>query len=453
MSTRFPSDFTWGVATSAYQIEGSPLADGAGPSNWHRFAHEPGRILNGDHGDLACDHYHRFKDDVALIKRLGVDAYRFSFNWARIQPEGRGKVNARGLDFYKRLVDALLAQGIQPFATLHHWDLPAALEDAGGWLNRDTALRFADFTEIMVGALDGQVQDWCTLNEPWVIMHEGHVAGAHPPGLRNLALAPTVAHNLLRAHAEGVRAYRANGRHRIGLVVNIEPKYAASDDARNHAMDHAARIRAEGYMNRLFVDPVFRGEWPEELIEAMGGPEGEAWREVLSESTAPLREPIDWLGVNYYSRAVVRHRAGGFLDTETVRQPNPHTAMGWEVYPPGLTDTLVWLHERTGGIPLYVTENGAAFDDPPVVEGRLHDQPRMDYLRTHLQAASNAIERGVNLRGYFAWSLLDNFEWSFGYSRRFGLVHVDPATQTRTPKDSARLFAEVVATNGECLED
>jgi len=453
VSTRFPSDFTWGVATSAYQIEGSPLADGAGPSNWHRFAHEPGRILNGDHGDLACDHYHRFRDDVALIKRLGVDAYRFSFNWARIQPEGRGKVNARGLDFYKRLVDALLAQGIQPFATLHHWDLPAALEDAGGWLNRDTALRFADFTEIMVGALDGQVQDWCTLNEPWVIMHEGHVAGAHPPGLRNLALAPTVAHNLLRAHAEGVRAYRANGRHRIGLVVNIEPKYAASDDARNHAMDHAARIRAEGYMNRLFVDPVFRGEWPEELIEAMGGPEGEAWREVLSESTAPLREPIDWLGVNYYSRAVVRHRAGGFLDTETVRQPNPHTAMGWEVYPPGLTDTLVWLHERTGGIPLYVTENGAAFDDPPVVEGRLHDQPRMDYLRTHLQAASNAIERGVNLRGYFAWSLLDNFEWSFGYSRRFGLVHVDPATQTRTLKDSARLFAEVVATNGECLED
>lgn len=449
MSTRFPSDFTWGVATSAYQIEGSPLADGAGPSNWHRFAHQPGRILNGDHGDVACDHYHRYKDDIALIKRLGVQAYRFSFNWARIQPEGRGKVNAKGLDFYKRLIDELLANGLAPFATLHHWDLPAALEDAGGWLNRDTALRFADFTEIMVGALDGQVQDWCTFNEPWVIMHEGHVAGAHPPGLRNLALAPTVANNLLHAHAEGVRAYRANGRHRIGLVVNIEPKYAASDDPK----DHAARARAEGYMNRLFVDPVFKGEWPEELVEAMGGPEGDAWREVLSESTTPLMEPIDWLGVNYYSRAVVRHKAGGFLDTETVRQPNPHTAMNWEVYPPGLTDTLAWLHERTGGIPLYVTENGAAFDDPPVTDGRLHDQPRMDYLRSHLRAASKAIEQGVNLRGYFAWSLLDNFEWSFGYDRRFGLVHVDPATQARTLKDSARLFTEVIATNGECLDD
>lgn len=446
MSTRFPTGFTWGVATSAYQIEGSPLADGAGPSNWHRFAHEPGRILGGDHGDVACDHYHRWREDIELIQHLGVGAYRFSFNWARIQPTGKGPVNARGLDFYRRLVDGLLARGIRPWVTLHHWDLPAALEDAGGWLNRDTALRFADFTEIMVGALDGQVEDWCTFNEPWVIMHAGHVEGAHPPGLADLALVPRVAHNLLLAHAEGVRAYRANGRHRIGLVVNIEPKYAASDDPR----DHAARARAEAYMNRLFVDPVFHGEWPEELVEALGE---DAWREVLAEPVARLREPIDWLGLNYYTRAVVRHKAGGFLDTEVVRQPGTHTEMGWEVFPQGLTDTLLWLKKRTGGIPLYVTENGAAFADPPPADGRLHDAPRMAYLRDHLQASIEAIEKGADLRGYFAWSLLDNFEWQFGYSKRFGLVHVDPATGARTPKDSARLFAEMVATNGESLAD
>lgn len=444
MNLHFPVSFTWGVATSAYQIEGSPLADGAGPSNWHRFAHQPGRILGGDTGDVACDHYHRFREDVALIKRLGVAAYRFSFNWARIQPEGRGKVNPKGLDFYKRLVDALHAHGIRPFATLHHWDLPAALEDDGGWLNRDTALRFADFTERMAAALDGQIEDWCTLNEPWVIMHAGHVEGVHPPGLRDLTLVPRVAYNLLLAHAEAVRAYRASGRHRIGLVVNIEPKYAASEDPR----DLAARARAEAYMNRLFLDPIFQGRWPEELIEAMGET---AWRAALAEPIAPLRETIDWLGLNYYTRAVVRHKAGGFLDTETVRQPGLHTEMDWEVFPQGLTDALVWLHERTNGIPLFITENGAAFDDPPVSEGRVHDPLRVSYLNEHIQAALHALQRGVDLRGYFAWSLLDNFEWQFGYSKRFGLVHVDPATGARIPKDSARLFTEVAATNGTCL--
>ena len=438
--TSFPADFTWGVATSSYQIEGSPLADGAGMSNWHRFALEAGRVLNEDHGELACDHYRRSHDDVALIKELGVDAYRFSFNWARIQPNGKGVVNEKGLDFYRRLVDTLLEHGIQPFATLHHWDLPAALEDAGGWLNRDTAHRFADFTEIMTRALDGQVQDWCTFNEPWVIMHEGHVNGAHPPGLMDLAHVPVVANNLLRAHAESVRAYRANGRHRIGLVVNIEPKYAASDSLD----DQAAQARAESYMNRLFIDPIITGEWPQALVDFMGE---DAWREVLDESTAPLREPIDWLGVNYYSRNVVRHKNGGFLDTERVRQPHPHTAMDWEVFPQGLTDTLLWLHQHTHGLPLYVTENGAAIDDPAPHNGGVADQARVDYLREHLHAASMAIEQGVNLRGYFAWSLLDNFEWQFGYSKRFGLVHVDPASQRRTFKDSAHFLREICHAN------
>lgn len=445
MTTRFPTGFTWGVATSAYQIEGSPLADGAGPSNWHRFAHEPGRILNGEHGDVACDHYHRWREDIELIRHLGVGAYRFSLNWARIQPTGKGPVNGKGLDFYRRLVDGLLARGIRPFVTLHHWDLPAALEDAGGWLNRDTALRFADFTELMTGTLDGLVEDWCTFNEPWVIMHAGFVEGVHPPGLVDLRLAPRVAHNLLLAHAEGVRAYRANGRHRIGLVVNIEPKYAASDDP----ADQSARARAEAYMNRLFVDPAFRGEWPEELIEAMGGPQGAAWREVLAEPIERLREPIDWLGLNYYTRAVVRHRTGGFLDTEVVRQPGIHTEMGWEIYPQGLTDTLLWLKGATCGIPLYVTENGAAFYDPPSAEhGRIDDPLRVEYYRTHLHAVLDAIDRGADVRGYYAWSLLDNYEWSSGYSKRFGLVHVDYATQQRTPKASARFYSDVIRANG-----
>ncbi|MEW6445732.1 MAG: GH1 family beta-glucosidase [Pseudomonadota bacterium] len=442
MNLSFPPDFTWGVATSAYQIEGSPLADGAGPSNWHRFAHEPGRILRGEHGDVACDHYHRWREDVDLIERIGARAYRFSFNWARIQPVGKGPVNEKGLDFYRRLVDELLARGIRPFATLHHWDLPAALEDEGGWLNRDTAHRFADFTEIMTRALDGRIEDWCTFNEPWVIMHAGYVAGEHPPGLRDLALAPRVASHLLHAHAEGVRAYRANGSHRIGLVVNIEPKYAASDAP----ADRAAAARAESYMNRLFIDPIITGEWPTPLIEWMGE---DAWRSVLEESATPLRENIDWLGLNYYTRAVVRHKAGGFLDTESVPQTGQHTEMGWEVYPPGLTDTLLWLSERTGGLPLYVTENGAAFDDPPVFDGRVRDDDRVRYLQEHLHAASEAVAQGVDLRGYFAWSLLDNFEWQFGYSKRFGLVHVDPSTRRRTLKDSALAYGDLIrSSNG-----
>ncbi len=434
MRHRFPADFLFGVATSSYQIEGAPLADGAGLSNWHRFALQPGRVHNNDHAGIACDHYHRYREDVALLNELGVHAYRFSFNWARIQPNGKGAINTKGLDFYRRLVDELLKHGIRPFATLHHWDLPAALEDAGGWLTRDTAHRFADFTEIMTRALDEQIEDWCTFNEPWVILHEGHVHGAHPPGLRNPALIPTVANHLLHAHAEAVRAYRANGRHRIGLVLNIEPKYAASDNAE----DVAARERAHAYMNRLFLDPIVHGQWPAPLVAWQGE---ETWREVLMESTAALREPIDWLGVNYYSRNVVRHKQGVFLDAERVRQDALHTAMDWEVYPEGLTDTLRWLHEQTQGMPLYITENGAAFDDPAPQDDHVHDAQRVDYLDQHLHAAADAIAHGVKLRGYFAWSLLDNFEWQFGHSKRFGLVHVDPATQKRTLKKSAHRWA------------
>ncbi|HEX2209694.1 MAG TPA: GH1 family beta-glucosidase [Longimicrobium sp.] len=443
---RFPEGFLWGAATSAYQVEGSPLADGAGVSNWHRFSHTPRMTHDGDTGDVACDHYRRWADDVALMAKLGLRAYRFSISWSRVFPAGTGRINRAGLDFYERLVDALLARGITPNATLYHWDLPAALDDRGGWLNPDIAGWFADYAAAVFRALDDRVPMWSTLNEPWVVMHAGYVVGEHAPGHRSVWEAPRVSHNLLRAHASAVRAYRSMGRNRIGLVVNLEPRYAASD----RPEDLAARARAEAYMNRQYLDPVFHGRYPDELREIFG----EAWPEHADAEAETLREPIDWLGINYYTRSVMRDdpsdppvRAG------RVRQDrHTHTEMGWEVYPPALTDVLVWVRERYGEVPLYVTENGAAFYDPPVAErGEVDDPLRVAYYRDHLRAAHEAIRRGVDLRGYFAWSLLDNFEWSAGYARRFGIVHVDLQTQKRTPKRSARFYADVIRTNGAVL--
>ncbi len=445
-SPRFPDGFLWGAATSAYQVEGSPLADGAGPSTWHRFSHTPGNTVGGETGDVACDHYRRWADDVRLMADLGLGAYRFSISWSRLLPEGTGRVNRAGIDFYSRLVDALLEAGITPMATLYHWDLPAALDDRGGWLNRDAAEWFAEYAATAFRALDDRVPLWATLNEPWVVMHAGYLAGEHAPGHRNLYEAPRVTHNLLRAHGSAVRAYRAEGRGGIGLVVNLEPKYPASDSP----ADRAATARADAYMNRHYLDPVFLGSYPEELREVFG----EAWPDFPAEDFGVIREPVDWLGVNYYTRSVVRDdpeappvRAG------RVRQPrHAHTEMDWEVYPQALEDVLVWVRERCGAVPLYVTENGAAFYDPPVAEGgTLEDPLRVAYFREHLRAVRRAVARGVDVRGYFAWSLLDNYEWSAGYSRRFGIVHVDLETQRRTPKRSARFYGEVIRSNGGAL--
>ncbi len=295
----FPEGFLWGAATSAYQVEGSPLADGAGPSIWHRFAHTPGWVRDGDTGDVACDHYRRWRDDVALMGELGLSAYRFSIAWGRVLPEGRGRVNGKGLDFYSRLVDLLLANGIQPFVTLYHWDLPAALDDLGGWLNRDIAGWFAEYANVLFRALDDRVRFWATLNEPWVVADGGYLYGVLAPGHRNLFEAPIATHNLLRAHASAVQAYRAEGRHAIGLVVNLEPKYPASQSAE----DLAATARSEAYMNRQYLDPVFLGSYPEELAEIFG----EAWPEVPAADLAAIRQPVDFLGINYYSRGVMRH--------------------------------------------------------------------------------------------------------------------------------------------------
>ena len=445
-SSPFPPDFLWGAATASYQIEGSPLADGAGPGIWHRFSHTPGRTSNGDTGDVACDHYRRYREDVAIMRELGLKAYRFGIAWTRILPEGTGRVNQKGLDFYSRLLDELHEAGIQPLVTLYHWDLPAALDDRGGWLNRDVAQWFADYASIVFDAFDDRVPMWVTLNEPWVVTDGGYLHGALAPGHRNDFEAPIATHNLMRAHGAALAAYRATGKHQIGTVVNLEPKYPASNDPE----DIAATNRADAYMNRQYLDPLFRGSYPDELVEMFG----EAWPKFPSSDFEAIRQPIDFLGINYYKRAVTRHDPGQRIERAShVRQPDAiRTELDWEVYPEGLTDTLVWVKERYGDLPLYVTENGACFYDPPAALGEVVEDPlRVHYLRQHIGAVGEAIRRGVDMRGYFVWSLLDNYEWSQGYSKRFGIVHVNYATQQRTIKRSGRYYKEVIKSNGTKL--
>jgi len=446
--TGFPENFLWGAATSAYQIEGSPLADGAGPSNWHRFSHTPGRTHEGETGDVACDHYRRYREDVELMKWLGLGAYRFSLSWSRILPEGTGRTNPKGLDFYARLVDRLLGRGIQPLVTLYHWDLPAALDDRGGWLNPDIVHWFADYAETAFRAFGDRVPMWTTLNEPWVVADAGYLHGVHAPGHRSVAETPVVAHHLLRAHGAAVRVYRTGWKQRIGLVVNLEPKYPASEAPE----DLAAVERSDAYMNRQYLDPVLLGRYPEALSEIFGA----AWPAFPAHDLELIHQPIDFLGINYYTRSVVRNDPDSPpVRASAVRQAgSTYTATGWEVHPPGLTRVLEWVKEHYGDLPLYITENGAAFDDPPrAVGARIEDPARVHYCREHLLAAREAIRRGVDLRGYFAWSLLDNYEWSQGYSKRFGLVHVDFRTQRRTPKASAHYYRDVIRSNGAVLAE
>jgi len=445
---QFPDRFLWGAATSAYQVEGSPLADGAGPSIWQRFCHTPNLVLDGDNGDVACDHYRRYRDDVKLMRDLGLRAYRFSISWSRVMPSGRGPVNQRGLDFYERLVDALLENGIEPMATLFHWDLPAALDDRGGWLNPDIAQWFADYASVVFAKLDDRIKLWATLNEPWVVTDGGYLHGALAPGHRNLFEAPIATHHLLRAHCAAVAAYRAHGRHEIGIVVNIEPKYAAS----GAPADREATERADAYMNRQYLDAVLLGRYPERLAEIFG----EAWPAWGAEDLDSISRPIDFVGINYYTRSVTRYDSAKWpVHAAPVRQKQAtYTETGWEVFPQGLVDTLVAIKNRYDNPRVYVTENGAAFFDPPVAtNGRVVDPLRVDYLQGHILAVHEALAKGVNVHGYFAWSLLDNFEWSLGYSKRFGIVHVNFETQQRTLKDSARHYARIIATNGRALRD
>jgi beta-glucosidase len=446
--TRFPDNFLWGAATAAYQIEGSPLADGAGPSIWQRFSHDP-RLMatKGDTGDVACDHYNRMESDVALMKQLGLQAYRFSVAWGRVLPEGTGRVNEAGLAFYERLVDTLIANGIEPLCTLYHWDMPAALDDRGGWLNRDSADWFADYARIMFERLDGRVKKWVTLNEPWVVTDGGYLHGALAPGHKNMFEAPIASHNIMRAHGAAVKVYREVGAHEIGLVVNIEPKYPASD----RPEDIAATNRADAYMNRQYLDPALKGEYPVELKEIFG----EAWPDWPASDLADIAQPVDFIGINYYTRNVVRHDETQWpLKAGMVMQVGKtYTETGWEVHAPALVDLLKWFKQRYGDTPLYITENGAAFYDPPVApEDGVQDPLRVAYLKSHIAAVGEAIAAGVDIRGYMLWSLFDNLEWSLGYSKRFGMVHVDFVSQTRTPKASAHLYSRIVASNGEVLE-
>lgn len=443
----FPPEFLWGAATSAYQIEGSPLADGAGASIWHRFSHTPGRTAGSETGDVACDHYRRWAEDVDLMADLGLAAYRFSVAWGRVMPEGRGTVNEAGLGFYARLIDRLLKRGIRPCVTLYHWDLPAALDDRGGWLNTDIAEWFADYACVMFRAFGDRVPMWATLNEPWVVVDAGYLAGVHAPGHCDVFEAPIAAHNLLRAHGTAVQVYRAEARQAIGLVVNLEPKEPASGSPD----DVAATARAHAYMNRQFLDPVFKGRYPEEMRQIYG----EAWPEFPPNDFDLIRQPLDFLGVNYYTRSVVRNdRAALPVRAAAVRQTaSLHTDVGWEVHPESLASTLLWVTREYGAMPIYITENGAAFPDPEPAAGsaEVADPLRVEYLRSHLLAARAAMDQGVDLRGYFVWSLLDNYEWAAGYAKRFGIVRVDPATQARTFKASARFYREVIRTQGAVL--
>jgi len=438
---RFPQGFLWGAATAAYQIEGAHDADGKRPSIWDTFSHTPGNIERGETGDIACDHYHRYRDDVALMREIGLNAYRFSVSWPRVLPAGSGAPNRAGLDFYDRLVDALVANRIRPFVTLYHWDLPQALEDRGGWGARDTAAAFGEYAALMGRTLGDRVKDWITLNEPLATTTAGYIFGVHAPGKQDPRLAFQVSHHLNLAHGAAVRALRAAvpGAN-VGITHVSLPVYPASDsDA-----DRAAARRYDGFANRWYWEPSLKGRYPQDILERLG-PLAPAIEPGDLERVSP---PIDFFGHNSYTRAIVRDDPVSVLTgVSQVPGPGPRTEMDWEIYPDHLSDSLTRITRDYAAPVIYITENGAAFADT-VTDGKVDDTERTDYLRTHLTAAHRAIESGVNLRGYFCWSLLDNFEWAYGYGKRFGLVHVDYATQRRIIKASGRFFAKVAGENG-----
>jgi beta-glucosidase len=441
--TGFPAPFLWGAATAAYQVEGAVRENGRGESIWDRFSHTPGKIANGDTGDVACDHYHRFHEDVALMKELGLKAYRFSTAWTRIFPAGGGRLNRPGLDFYQRLVDALLEAGIRPLLTLYHWDLPQTLQDRGGWLNRDTTRYFADYAAAMFEQLGDRVKLWITVNEPWVAAFAGHLTGEHAPGLKSWPSALQAAHHLLLAHAlAGARFPSGGEAGKIGITLNLSPVEPAEEkeDARQ-----AAGL-ADDFLNRWFLEPVFRGRYPEELFSLFSSRYG-APRIADEDRALMAARPVDFLGVNYYFRALARAPGAAERLFDTVIPPEAErTAMGWEVHPRGLYDLLVRLHRDYNPPLLYITENGAAFPDTPDAEGRFNDERRLAYIRDHIREAGRAIaEQGVPLAGYFVWSLLDNFEWAYGYDKRFGIVRVEPGSLRRTWKQSAFFYRDLIA--------
>jgi beta-glucosidase len=444
MAVHFPDGFMWGVATAAYQVEGAVREDGRGPSIWDVFSHTPGKTRHGDTGDIACDQYHRLDDDLDLVARLGVRAYRFSVAWPRIQSSGRGVANQRGLDYYRRVVDGLLTRDITPMLTLYHWDLPQALQDMGGWTSRETADRFAEYAGIVYHALGDRVPYWITLNEPWCSAFVGHLEGRHAPGFQDEAAALAATHHLLLAHGRAVQALRAAGaRDSLGVTLNLAWNVPASNDP----ADVAAARRVDGNQNRLFLDPLFRGSYPTDMLEHYRAVSDFGF--VGEGDLAAISSPLDFLGVNYYERHVVRADPHDTARGAIVLPPQgPVTAGDIGIDPEGLRDLLFRVAHEYTTLPLYVTESGAAFDDYLNPLDEVTDEERVQYLDWHFRSAHEAIQRGVDLRGYFVWSFLDNFEWAEGYSKRFGLVYVEYASQRRVPKQSAQWYRDVIARNG-----
>ncbi|WP_112243615.1 GH1 family beta-glucosidase [Kribbella monticola] len=452
---QLPPGFLFGAATAAYQVEGAATADGRGPSIWDTFSHTPGRVLGGETGDVAIEHYQRYREDVALMSDLGLQAYRFSIAWPRVQPTGRGALNQAGVDFYSRLIDELLAAGIEPWPTLYHWDLPQPLEDAGGWPERDTAERFADYAGAISAVLGDRVRQWTTLNEPWCSAFLGYGSGVHAPGRQDPAAAVRAGHHLMLGHGLAAGLLRSGG-HQVGVTINLYDVVPVSE--REIDVDAARRI--DGLQNRFFLDPVLLGSYPADVMADLASVTD--FSHVQDGDLSVISTPLDMLGVNYYSRHVVTGEAGdgddghggaagsgaspwpGSEHVGFAKGDLPVTAMGWEIHAEGLTSVLERVSVEYPAVPLYVTENGAAFADVPDPDGLVRDPDRISYLDGHLRACQAAIDAGVPLRGYFCWSLFDNFEWSWGYSRRFGLVYVDYETQTRTPKSSAYWYGDLI---------
>lgn len=439
----FPQNFVWGAATAAYQIEGAYNADGKGESIWDRFTHQPGNILHNDTGDVACDHYHLMAQDVQLMKDLGLKSYRFSISWPRIFPAGRGQINQRGLDFYKRLINQLLKADISPMATLYHWDLPQKLQEIGGWVNRDVAKYFVEYANLLFQELGELVPQWITFNEPWVIAFCGHAFGEMAPGFTSYQTALEVSHLLLVAHGMTVQSFRqTNCSGEIGITLNLTPAYPASQSV----VDQKSAQMQNDFVNNWYLQPLFKGSYPEELFKFYHDKVGEF--SITDGDLTMISQEIDFLGINNYSRNLIKHNpTANLLETEEVKlAENEYTEMGWEVYPEGIYDLLLGVKKEYNPKAIYITENGAAYADQ-LTQNRVHDSERIAYLKGHLRSLHKAIEQGVPLKGYYVWSLFDNFEWAFGYSKRFGLIYIDYDKLTRIFKDSAYWYQQVIKNN------
>jgi beta-glucosidase len=443
----FPKDFVWGAATASYQIEGAWNEDGKGESIWDRFSLTPGKVQDGDTGDVACDHYHRWRDDIGLMKDLGLQAYRFSIAWPRILPQGSGQVNQAGVDFYSQLVDGLLESGIAPYVTLYHWDLPQALEDKGGWPARVVVDAFVEYTDIVSRALGDRVRNWITLNEPWVSAFVGYRDGRHAPGLFDLDKAVAATHHLLLSHGQAVPVIRANSKDaNVGITLNLTPKEPASPSI----YDRDAAVIDDGYVNRWFLDSIVGRGYPQDMVDYFDND----MKFVQPGDMEIVSVPVDFLGINYYTRNIVRSTIVS-EDENVPRTENREgaiTEMDWEVYPLGLYNMLGRLHFDYAFPAIYITENGAAFPDTVNADGEVDDPSRLSYIKSHLEMVNKSIHIGIPVKGYFAWSLMDNFEWGFGYSKRFGIIHIDYQTQKRTLKSSAKWYRKAIQANSVDVE-